>query len=78
MTVAIMISTNLKGWNLGPGLAGEHADIEVKGHICAYERNAPNNKKNTVHQLSSGLNAKYDHKVATALSLNIIFIFIVE
>ena len=27
------------GWNLK-----KHADIEVKGHICAYTQNAPNNE----------------------------------
>ena len=26
------------------GLAGKHADIKVKGHICTYTQNAPNNE----------------------------------
>ena len=40
--VVIVISSNLK--QLEPWASKKHADIEVKGHICAYTQNAPNNE----------------------------------
>jgi hypothetical protein len=41
-TVASRFQLTLKGCN--PGQASKRADIEVKGHICAYTRNAPNSE----------------------------------
>ena len=37
--VAIVIQVTWNSWNLG--LARKDADIEVKGHICAYTQKAP-------------------------------------
>ncbi len=33
-----------KNWKAGIKQASKQADIEVKGHICAYTRNAPNSE----------------------------------
>ena len=63
-TVAIVISTNLKGWN--PGQASKQADIEVKGHIilCTYTRNAPNSgQQNSMRLITNMRNTSNNEKI---------------